>query len=157
MTITKKIFLVVITIVAIISIFVYRTYILYKVHFERGNEFAQLGKYEQAISEYKKSLKYAARNDVNPYYNMAKAHLKLEQYDKAIAIYKEIISVIPNDAEAYRMLAATYALDAAKKKEVEELREALRCIKKAFELAPFQMSEKDRELLRTLKQQLEEE
>ncbi len=68
--------------------------------FDAGLAFAQQGKYEEAIGEFKKALE---KDPEQPYIqaNMADALSKLNKNDEALAAYQKAISLKPDDGAMY--------------------------------------------------------
>lgn len=79
-------------------------------YFNRADELAGEGQYEEAIEEYTKVIEANATNTtrVGAYINRAAAYIALERYDEAIADYTEAIILDPERALAYKNRAAAY-------------------------------------------------
>jgi tetratricopeptide (TPR) repeat protein len=73
----------------------------------RGNDSANKGKYDQAISDYTKAL------EINPmhaeaYNNRGLAYGQKGQYDQAISDFNKALEINPRDAEAYNNRGTAY-------------------------------------------------
>ena len=71
-----------------------------------GNIFFEVGKLEEAINSYKKSIEIKP-NFCSPYNNLGVAYEKKNQRDEAINCYKKSIEIDPNNADAYCNLGVT--------------------------------------------------
>ncbi len=77
-------------------------------------------KYEQAVEYYKRSLQLKP-DDTDAKFNLALAYVfRLEQWDEALPILKELVQTEPGNIEAWEMLSIVYA----RKDEVEESKRA---------------------------------
>ncbi len=98
-----------------------------KDHFDRGVKFSLMGQYEEAISEYKDSLKYNP-DSAETYNNLGFAYMDKGDLDLAIENQKKAVELKPDLANGYYGLA----LALEKKGEKEE---ALKNWKKYLELS----------------------
>lgn len=97
-------------------------------HFQRGNEYAQEGRFEEAIAEYQAVL--AAQPDhVSAMANLGVAYYNDGQFEAAIAQYERALRIAPDEADIHSNLAANYV-------QVGELDAALQEYQKAVELQP---------------------
>lgn len=76
-------------------------------HRNKGNIAVQTGNFENAISEYKKSIKLDYVNSERTAYDLGEMYRKLKNYDDAITAYKISID-IRNYGEVYNCLANCY-------------------------------------------------
>lgn len=79
-------------------------------YFNRADELAGKGQYEEAIEEYTKVIEANATTTtrVKAYINRAGAYINLERYDEAIADCTEAITLEPQRVRAYLYRATAY-------------------------------------------------
>ncbi|MBI5682735.1 MAG: tetratricopeptide repeat protein [Deltaproteobacteria bacterium] len=76
-------------------------------HQTRGNAFEDEGKFNDAITEYKESLKYSP-DDVNTLFNLGVVYLKANKANEAVTAFERIVKLAPKDTEAYNLLGIAY-------------------------------------------------
>lgn len=97
-------------------------------HFRQGNELAQAGQFEQAITEYQAVLELEADN-VSAMTNLGVAYYSIGKLDEAIAQYEKALEIAPDDADIRSNLGAAFV-------QKGQLDEALEAYQKATELKP---------------------
>ena len=65
------------------------------VWFSKGDNFGQLGKYQEAVESYDKGLKIDP-NDAARWYNRGHSLRKLEKYQEALESYDKAVKLDPN-------------------------------------------------------------
>ena len=93
-----------------------------------GASRAQIGKFDEAIEAYKKSISLKP-DFAEAYSNMGVALKNQGRFDEAIEAYKKSISLKPNDADTYYNLGVTL-------KDQGKLDEAIEAFKKSISLKP---------------------
>ena len=83
--------------------------------FEKGNEFYQNGKYEQAISEYETVLA-SKQHSAELYFNLGNCYYKLNKVAPAIYNYEKALVLNPDDTEI------TNNLKFAQKLQIDEIK-----------------------------------
>jgi tetratricopeptide (TPR) repeat protein len=76
-------------------------------HFQKGNEYAGTGDFENAITEYEAVLELEPDN-VSAMTNLGVAYYNTGQLDQAIAQYQNALGLAPEDADIHSNLAAAY-------------------------------------------------
>lgn len=76
-------------------------------HQARGSALEDEGKFNDAIAEYKESLKYSP-DDVNTLFNLGVVYLKANKAADAAATFEKIVKLDPKDTEAYNLLGIAY-------------------------------------------------
>jgi tetratricopeptide (TPR) repeat protein len=97
-----------------------------KQHYNKGVEYGQQGRFDDAIAEYTKAIELGS-NFAEAYRNRGNAYRALGEVQRAIADYAEAIRLNPQDAGAYAGRALAYTA-------LGKDREAERDIDKAVEL-----------------------
>ncbi len=96
-----------------------------KQHYDKGVEYGQQGRFDDAIAEYSKAIELD-HNFAEAYSNRGNAYRALGEIQRAIADYAEAIRLNPQDAGAYASRALAYTA-------LGKDREAERDIDKAVE------------------------
>lgn len=73
----------------------------------KASKASKNGKYEQAISLYKKSVKYNP-DDWAAYLNMGNAYCGKKDYRSAISYYEKAIHIYPNNASVFFNMGVAY-------------------------------------------------
>ncbi|MEW6096512.1 MAG: DUF2723 domain-containing protein [bacterium] len=94
----------------------------------RGNFFKDMGKYNQAIAEYKKALLADPKRLIS-YYDIGMIYNDLGKEQEAISEFNKIIALAPQDAKGYYGLGLVY-------QKVGEVDKAISEYEKAAELDP---------------------
>ncbi len=94
-----------------------------EIYFDRGNNNAKIGQYDQAISDYDKAI------EINPRYAMAygnrgRAYYNRGQIDKAFSDFNKAIELDPRDADAYVNRAIAYFIKEEYDKAWEDIYKA---------------------------------
>ncbi|MBI5892407.1 MAG: tetratricopeptide repeat protein [Deltaproteobacteria bacterium] len=76
-------------------------------HQTKGNAYDDDGKLNDAIIEYKESLKYSPDN-VDTLFNLGTAYLKANKPQEAASTFEKVVKIDPNDFEAYNLLGIAY-------------------------------------------------
>ena len=76
-------------------------------HFQKGNEYASAGDFENAIVEYEAVLELEPEN-VSAMTNLGVAYYNTGQLDQAIIQYQNALELAPDDADIHSNLAAAY-------------------------------------------------
>jgi len=93
-----------------------------------GAVLADLGKYNEAISNYRTSIRLSPRY-AEAHYNLGTALRKIGEYGEAVTSFEEAIKLMLNNAEVYNELGSTL-------KELGRYEEAVDSFKKAIGLTP---------------------
>jgi Flp pilus assembly protein TadD len=93
-------------------------------HFQKGNEAAQAGDYEQAIVEFEAVLEKEPEN-VSAMSNLGVVYYNLGRLDEAIEQYQKAIEIAPEDADIHSNLAAAYVQQNQLDKGLEEYQAAV--------------------------------
>ncbi len=81
-----------------------------QLQYNRGIDFYNMGKYDEAITCFRASVK-ADPSFIDAYYNLGSVLEYLEQYEPALAVFKQIIVRKPDDYEAvYKAAYLSYKL-----------------------------------------------
>ncbi len=94
-------------------------------YFSKAEEYFSQGKYEQAIEEYKKTIK-ADPEFSTAYLYLGDAYYKLNKYDDAIQQYDEAIKKDPKNKRPYHYLGDAYLAKNNVEKAVENYQKALK-------------------------------
>lgn len=97
-------------------------------HFQKGNEAAQAGDFEQAVVEFEAVLEKEPEN-VSAMSNLGVVYYNLGSLDKAIEQYQKAIEIAPEDADIHSNLAAAYV-------QQDQLDEGLEEYQTAVDLNP---------------------
>ncbi len=97
-------------------------------HFNAGNQYALIGEYDPAITEYKKAIALDPDN-ANTYENLAISYAKKADFSKAIKVMEKGILLSPEDAVKYSTLGVIYHAS-------NQLQSALEQYKKSIRLNP---------------------
>lgn len=92
--------------------------IIHETYFYLGCAYQDLGRYEEAIAQYKTAAEKMIYNQGPSYFNMALCYLKLKQYDQAIEVLKNLTKY--NDRRAWALTAKCY-LEQDKLQEAEQV------------------------------------
>lgn len=86
--------------------------------FHRGNAYASLGKYQEAIADYTEVIKINSTNDraTKAYNNRGMAHVKIGDNEEAIADWERVVAMGPDTDMGRRAVANIRSLRA----ELEE-------------------------------------
>lgn len=76
-----------------------------------GNVYFILGRYEEAIRSYKKALEYSQRSKSSILIKIGTSYLFLNDYDKAIEVFKEIQRIEPTNSDSYFALGLIYYIN----------------------------------------------
>ncbi len=123
----KKYLLISVLIVGVFSSFVWCEPVKDS-HFEQGNSYLREGRYEEAISEYKKAIRIAP-NNASLYYNLGFTYNKLGQYQQAVKYFNKAIGINPDDFDAYTELGFAYD-------QLGKYPEAIKYYEKALQIKP---------------------
>lgn len=85
--------------------------------FEKGNDFYQNGKYQQAIEEYENIIKEDKQQSAELYYNLGNCYYKLNKVAPSIYNYEKALVLKPNDPQTLNNLKF------AKKLTIDEIKE----------------------------------
>ncbi len=93
----------------------------YKSNFNLGNAMFRLKKFNDAVSQYQKSIKFAANKteEANAHFNIGDSYYKKKDYAQAAESFKKALKLNPKDEEA----RYNYTLAKQKLKEQEEKQE----------------------------------
>ncbi len=76
-------------------------------HQAKGNQYDDEGKVNDAIGEYKESLKYNSEN-IYTLFNLGTVYLKANKPQDAASVFEKVVKIDPNDIEAYNLLGLAY-------------------------------------------------
>jgi tetratricopeptide (TPR) repeat protein len=93
-------------------------------YYERGDAYAEVGKYGQAIDDYSKAIELAPGHAL-AYFNRAYAYGEIGEYDKAIADYSKAIELNSSDAQAYYNRGLDYRNKGEMQKAVSDLEKCI--------------------------------
>ncbi|TEB41152.1 tetratricopeptide repeat protein, partial [Flavobacterium circumlabens] len=85
--------------------------------FEKGNDFYQNGKYQQAIAEYENIIKEDQQQSAELYYNLGNCYYKLNKVAPSIYNYEKALVLKPGDPQTLNNLKF------AKKLTIDEIKE----------------------------------
>jgi Flp pilus assembly protein TadD len=94
-------------------------------HYKRAAQLDEEGKVDEAIVEYRISIKLNP-DDADVHFNLGLAYLKKKQNKEAIGAYKKVVELSPRDAEAYKLLGIAYVQEGDKKEAVRQWKNSLR-------------------------------
>ncbi len=94
-------------------------------HYKRASQLDEEGKVDEAIVEYRISIKLNP-DDPDVHFNLGLAYLKKKQYKEAITVYKKVVELSPRDAEAYKLLGIAYIQEGDKKEALRQWKNSLR-------------------------------
>jgi len=95
-----------------------------KKHYDLGKKLRDEGKYEEAIKEFKESIKLNPNNP-KAYYRIGQIYLKLEKYDDAIDYFEQSLKIDPSRGDSYKNLAKAYIAKGEKDKALAACERAL--------------------------------
>jgi tetratricopeptide (TPR) repeat protein len=90
---------------------------------DRGSVYLSKGEYDQAISEFNKTLEINPK-DSGTYKNRGAAYMNKGQYDQAISDYTKALEINPKDAEVYNARGRAYYFRGKYKESWEDLNKA---------------------------------
>ena len=98
------------------------------IHYNLGNEYKAVNKYQQAIASFKQAI------EINPnlamvYNNLGNAYQAVNKYEEAISSFKQAVEINPNLARVYNNLGNAY-------QAVNKYEEAISSFKQAIEINP---------------------
>jgi tetratricopeptide (TPR) repeat protein len=93
-------------------------------HFQQGNEYAQAGEFEKAITEFEAVLQIDPDN-VSAMSNLGVVYYNLGRLDEAIQQYQEAIARAPDDADIHSNLAAAFVQKGQLDKALQEYESAV--------------------------------
>lgn len=76
-------------------------------HQAKGNIYDDEGKLNDAIVEYKESLKYSPDN-IDTLFNLGTVYLKANKPQDAASTFEKLVKIAPSDFEAYNLLGIAY-------------------------------------------------
>jgi len=91
---------------------------------ERGDVYAEIGEYGQAIADYNKAIELDP-NHALAYFNRAYAYGEIGEYSKAITDYSKAIELNPSDAQAYYNRGLDYHNKGEASKAVSDLEKCI--------------------------------
>ncbi|UCC94803.1 MAG: tetratricopeptide repeat protein [Candidatus Omnitrophota bacterium] len=100
----------------------------YRVHYNLGNIYESMARYEEAIASYRKAINLEP-DYPKPYYNLGIVYQGLGNTEEAIILYEEAIAMNPNYIEAYNNLGNAY-------RTIGRAETAIAIYKKALEADP---------------------
>ena len=95
-----------------------------KKHYDLGKQLREQGKNEEAIKEFKESIKLNPNNP-KAYYRIGQTYLKLEKYDDAIDYFEQSLKIDPSRGDSYKNLAKAYIAKGEKDKALAACERAL--------------------------------
>jgi Tfp pilus assembly protein PilF len=105
-----------------------------KQFFDEGNQAAANKDYKTAIEAYQKALPLAGpKNEPPVLARLGESYENSHQYDEAVATYKKILELTPDNASIYNNLGSTYA-------QMNKVAEAQQAFQKAASLDPAHAS-----------------
>ncbi len=114
-------------------------------HFNKAEEFFSLGKYVEAIEEYKSAIKEDPKFTKAHIY-MGDSYLELSQRNEAIKCYQKAIELDPKDRQAHRFLGGVYEKMFDETKDAKYIDLAISCYQTAMKSDPsYQAAHKDLE------------
>ena len=94
------------------------------VHFNLGNAFAKNGKFDDAISEYRKAL-LLSPGHIRAHNNLGRAYAVKGKYDEAIVEFKRALAINPRHVRALNNLGAAYFQKGEFDKAIIEMKRSL--------------------------------
>ena len=94
-------------------------------HYQKGSQLEEEGKVDEAIVEYRISIKLNP-DDPDVHFNLGLAYLKKKNNKEAITAYKRVVELSPRDAEAYKLFGIAYVQEGDKKEAVRQWKNSLR-------------------------------
>jgi|SRR3990172_6516344 len=104
-------------------------------HQEKGCKLDDEGDFDNAISEYKKSLELDPENS-DTLFNLGVLYLKVNKIEEGAKIFEKLSKVLPNDSEVFNLLGVAYS-------GVGKKAEAVKAWEKSLSLQPDQQKVKD--------------
>ncbi|PQJ77669.1 tetratricopeptide repeat protein [Polaribacter porphyrae] len=99
-------------------------------HYLRGVQLFQLGRYQDAISYFKKALQEIPE-DFNSIFHLAHCYLSLDDLEKSEEMATALLRIDPDDENAYFLLSQIYF-------SKSEFKKALEFINKAISIYPYE-------------------
>ena len=99
-------------------------------HYLRGVQLFQLGRYQDAISYFKKTLQEIPE-DFNAIFHLAHCYLNLDDLEKSEEMANALLRIDPDDENAYFLLSQIYF-------NKSEFKNALEFINKAISIYPYE-------------------
>jgi tetratricopeptide (TPR) repeat protein len=93
-------------------------------YYKRGDAYAEIGEYGQAIADYSKAIELAPGHAL-AYFNRAYASGEIGEYNKAIVDYSKAIELNPSDAQAYYNRGLDYQNKGEVPKAVSDLEKCI--------------------------------
>lgn len=104
-------------------------------HQEKGCKLDDEGDFENAISEYKKSLELDSEN-ADTLFNLGALYLKINKIEDGAKIFEKLSKMLPKDSEVFNLLGIAYS-------GVGKKAEAVKAWEKSLSLNPDQQKVKD--------------
>jgi len=95
-----------------------------KKHYKLGKKLIDQGKNEEAIKEFKESIKFNPNNP-KAYYRVGQIYLKLDKYDEAIEYFEQSLKIDPLRGDSYKNLVKAYIAKGEKDKALAACERAL--------------------------------
>jgi len=95
-----------------------------KKHYNLAKKLKEEGKFEEAIKEYKASIK-SNPNNPKTYYRVGQLYLKMDKYDEAIEYFGLSLKIDPSRGDCYKNLANAYIAKGEKDKAIATCERAL--------------------------------
>jgi Flp pilus assembly protein TadD len=93
-------------------------------HFEKGNEYAQAGEFDKAVTEFEAVLQEDSKN-VSAMSNLGVGYYNLGRLDEAIEQYQKAVELAPEDADIHSNLAAAFVQKGQLDKALEQYQTAV--------------------------------
>jgi tetratricopeptide (TPR) repeat protein len=97
-------------------------------HLKQGHSYLAEGRYNEAISEYKKAIKIAP-NNIDAYHNIGFAYECLGKYQNAIEYYEKVLQITPDDAMTNYNMGVAYG-------NLGKRKEAIKYYEKTIQIDP---------------------
>ncbi|MDA0266456.1 MAG: tetratricopeptide repeat protein [Cyanobacteria bacterium] len=81
----------------------------YRVYLQRGQVYAQLGRWTQAITDYTQALNISAVDDFHAHFLRGMAFEAIGEFEAAIADYTDTINIYPTDGIGYARRGIVYS------------------------------------------------
>lgn len=104
-------------------------------HQEKGCKLDDEGDFDNAISEYKKSLELDPENS-DTLFNLGVLYLKVNKIEEGAKIFEKLSKMLPNDSEVFNLLGVAYS-------GVGKKAEAVKAWERSLSLKPDQQKVKD--------------